>query len=78
MNHDQRPEPLAPPHLAREKVVELVSYAEHVVLMLQWEGRELRRLNRDSADLLPVIQGWEFMSLALRESYDLDETDFPR
>lgn len=78
MNHGRRPEPLAAPHLAREKVIEPVSYAEHVVLMLQWEGRELRRMDRDSVELLPVIQGWELMSLALRESYDLDETDFPR
>lgn len=78
MNTDQQPEPPSPPHLDREKVVELVSYAERNVLLLQWEERELRRLNRDSSDLLPIIQGWEFMSIALRESYDLKETDFPR
>lgn len=78
MNTDQQPEPPSPPHLDREKVVELVSYAERNVLLLQWEERELRRLNRDSSDLLPIIQGWEFMAIALRESYDLEETDFPR
>lgn len=78
MSTDQQPEPPSPPHLDREKVVELVSYAERYVLLLQWEERELRSLNRDSSDLLPIIQGWEFMSIALRESYDLEETDFPR
>lgn len=78
MTHDERPEPLAPPLLAREKVVELVSYAEHVVEMLQWEMRDLRRLNHDISEFPAIIEGWEFMALALRETYDLDETDFPR
>jgi len=78
MISDPQPAPPTVPTLERQKVLELVAYAEQYVLLIQGEQRELRRLNRDSSDLLPVIQGWEFMSKALRESYGLEETEDSR
>jgi len=78
MISDPQPAPPTVPTLERQKVLELVAYAEQHVLLIQGEQRELRRLNRDSSDLLPVIQGWEFMSKALRESYGLEETEDSR
>jgi len=78
MNSDPQPVPPIVPTLERQNVIELVAYAEQYVLLLEWEGRELRRLSRDSSDLIPVIQGWEFMSVALRESYGLGDTQGSR
>lgn len=78
MISDPQTAPPTVPTLERQKVLELVAYAEQYVLLIQGEQRELRRLNRDSSDLLPVIQGWEFMSKALRDSYGLEETEDSR
>lgn len=77
MTKDRRSEHLDPPALPREKVAELVSYAEHIVEMMQLEEQELRGMNHDTAEFPDVIQGWQFMALALRETYDLDDREFP-
>lgn len=66
-------EPPAPPRLSGEKVQEFVSYARQMVGWTQREMDDLRSAGRNVDDLLPIVEGWEFMATTLRDTYDLEE-----
>jgi hypothetical protein len=68
----EMPRPPEPPALPQEKIQELIAYADGMATFMLAEAELISELGRTTPenDLAPIIEGWKFTALALRESYD--------
>jgi hypothetical protein len=71
-NMIEMPRPPEPPVLPHEKIRELIAYADGMAAFMEAEAELINELGRTAPenDPAPIIQGWKFTALALRESYN--------
>lgn len=64
--------PPEPPVLPTGTAEEFVPYARETVRRVRAEKEERRLLGHEVSEHPELVRGWEFMALAISETYDLE------